>query len=104
MNLREKAIIMLGGVPKKYLPDYYVGTSEVRYQWVYDLVPRVMSQIKSVHPEYHHSTLDKYVFASFAKRFVGEWIQKVNKESFGVVKNPFMDRVKYPENEHTTGS
>jgi hypothetical protein len=84
-KFRQWILAKLGGMP--YV-DYHAQAHgyEILNECISSSIERTMKD----HPKYRQTTLDKYIFTSYSKRFLGLWIDKINRKSLGFpsVKNP----------------
>lgn len=79
--MRKFLLRLLNAVPREELPFYYYEREIAAYPHLekrfYKLIDSTLKGIQKIHPEYRNFTMDKYVLASFAKRFLGNWINIV---------------------------
>ena len=53
------------------------------------VMENTQKEVLKIHPEYKVSAYDKYILASFAKRFIGEWaaeLARINKDKLKKVR------------------
>ena len=69
--MRDFLIHLLGGVTKKDLLEYR--PTKGKEELLYTIVGIARNESLKEHPEYRNSTIDKFFFSSFAKRFITRW-------------------------------
>ena len=74
MNLKERTIRWL---LRRYIRDYHY--TKQRSKELLKASFESFNDTLKDHPEYSKSKLDTYFYLSYSKRFLGKWIDEINK-------------------------